>query len=312
MRSVALFVVLALAAGLGAAGVLSASAQDRPPESAEPDPTQRDLASYRLRVDDEVTISVYNPGTLTADVERPVIVPANGEVSFPPLGRLQLLGKTPFRIEEEIAQRLKEQNYLQNPNVGCFVTRYAERTVSVIGALQRTVPLPIHRNMRILELLAQTTGNGLLSSPDADFTQVRIRRIGNDGKPFTIEINVDDVLQRNDETKNVVVKEGDILIVPRLETATPISSEWVYVLGKVGTPGRHPLVKGRTPFTLTKLIAIVGDFTEFANRSRVKIIRTTETGRQFHEIDFDDIIEGERPDFEMRADDVVYVPESFL
>jgi len=205
---------------------------------------------------------------------------------------------------------VKDKGFLQKPNVGCFVTTYAPRTVSVIGALQTTIPLPIHRNLRILELLAQTGGG--LSLPDADFTQVRIRRLGNDGKPFIIEVNVEDVLERNDQTKNVIVREGDILIVPRLQSASPVSSEWVYVLGKVGAPGRHPLVKGKTPFTLTKLIAIVGDFTEFANRSRVKIIRTTETGRQFHEIDFDDSIDGARADFEMKADDVVYVPESFL
>ena len=205
---------------------------------------------------------------------------------------------------------MKEQKYLENPNVGCFVTKYADRKVSVIGALQTTILLPTHRNMRILELLAQTGGG--FSVPDADFTQVRIRRIGNDGKPFSIEVNVEDVLQRNDETKNIVVKEGDILVVPRLQGAVPISSEWVYVLGKVGQPGRHPLVKGKTAFTLTKLVAMVGDFQEFANRSRIKVIRTTETGRQFFELDFDDIIDGEMPDFEMRADDVVYVPESFL
>lgn len=286
-------------------------APEKPADGARraPDPTQVDLTSYRLRVDDQVEISVYNPGSLTHELARTVVVPGNGEVSFPPLGRVNLLGKTPFEVEATIAARLKDDGYLQAPIVGCFVTQFAPRQVYLIGAARGTVDLPVHRELRILELLSRA---GSLSTPDADFSRVRVRRIGNDGRPFPIDVSVNEILERNDDMKNIVVREGDVIDVPRLETASPISSDWVYVLGTVANPGRHPLITGRTPFTLTKLIAIVGDFTEFANRSKIKVIRTTATGRQFLEVDFDELLEGDRPDLEMRPDDVVYVPESFL
>ena len=86
----------------------------------------------------------------------------------------------------------------------------------------------------------------------------------------------------------------------------------MYILGKVRNPGRHPVVHGRTSFTLTKLIALAGDFDEFANRSEVTVIRKTDTGRQRFIVDFDEIIEGKRPDVDLDADDLVYVPESFF
>lgn len=294
-------------AGAKAADAGAAAAPPAPARAA--DPTRRDLDSYRLGVDDEVEVSVYKPGGLDTSVVRKLVVPANGEVSYPPIGKINLLGKTAFEVEAIIGQRFKEENILTNPNVGCIVTRYAPRTVSVIGAVRASVELPIHRNLRILELLSKIGG---LEAPGADFSQVEIRRVGNDGRPFRFTINVDAAFNQNDEQQNVVVMEGDIVKVPQFESATPQSSDFVYVLGKVNQRGRIPMVKGRTPFTLVKLIAICGDFQDFADRSSVKVIRATETGRKWETIDFDDIIEGKRPDFELKPDDVIFVPETFL
>jgi polysaccharide biosynthesis/export protein len=302
MRTTAAAVVLVLLLTLSPLVGPGLRAQER-------DPTQRDLGAYRLRVEDTLEIVISNPGSLTPEQTRTVIVPGNGEITLPPLGKLNLLGSTVTEVEEVIAQRLKDGGFHQNPNVGCVVTGYAPRTVSLMGAVQGTLQLPVHRNIRILELLAKA---GALSNVGADFSTVLIRRVAADGVPFKIPVNVDAILDQNREEANVVVFEGDIVIVPRLEGTNPLAADWVYVLGKVRSPGRHPVIKGRTPFTLTKLIAMVGDFQEFADRSKVKIIRQTETGRRPYVVDFDDIIKGDRPDFELRADDLVYVPESWF
>ena len=119
-------------------------------------------------------------------------------------------------------------------------------------------------------------------------------------------------MRRNDEQKNVIVFEDDIIYVPVLQSATPLAADWVYVLGKVGAPGRHAITEGRTGFTLTKCIALAGDFQEFANRSKVTIIRKTDTGRQRFVVDFDEIIEGKRPDVDLHPDDLIYVSETFF
>ena len=44
--------------------------------------------------------------------------------------------------------------------------------------------------------------------------------------------------------------------IATLESQSPDAAEWVYVLGKVNTQGRYPVIQGRTGFTLTKLIAL--------------------------------------------------------
>jgi hypothetical protein len=90
---------------------------------------------------------------------------------------------------------------------------------------------------------------------------------------------------------------------------TEVPHQAVYVLGKVATPGE---ISWREDLSLTKLIAIAGDFGEFANRSRVTVTRTSDEGRRHMLIDFDAIIAGKHPDVALEPDDVVYVPEAFF
>lgn len=82
----------------------------------------------------------------------------------------------------------------------------------------------------------------------------------------------------------------------------------VHVLGKVRRPGEIPWCER---MTLTKLIAISGDFEEFAKRTEVTIMRGSAPGGR-EVVNFDDIIEGKREDVRLGAEDLVYVPESFF
>jgi polysaccharide export outer membrane protein len=290
---------------VGALVLPAASGQD----AKDKDPTLRDLDAYRLRVGDKVEILVYNGSKLTVETSAKLSVPGNGDVSMPPIGKIHLLDRTVFEVQEAVTAKFKDEGFLAVPNVTCVITDFEPRPVYLMGAVQGVVYLPVHRNMRILEVLAKA---GTLGHVNADFSHVRVRRVGPDGKSFPFEVNVDDILERNQDQQNIVIFENDIIIIPRLDTANPNAADWVYVLGKVHQPGRQPIIKGRTAFTLTKLISICGDFLEFADRTKVKIIRSTPTGREQYVVDFDDIIEGKLPDFEMKPDDLVYVPENWI
>lgn len=304
MRSISWSVLAVLFVLAGALCLPAASGQDK-----DKDPTIRDLDAYRLRVGDRVQILVYNGSKLTVETSASLSVPGNGDVSMPPIGKIHLLDRTVFEVQEAVTAKFKDEGFLAVPNVTCVITDYEPRPVYLMGAVQGVVFLPVHRNMRILEVLAKA---GTLGHANADFSHVRVRRVGPDGKSFPFEVNVDDILERNQDQQNIVIFENDIIIVPRLDTANPQSADWVYVLGKVHSPGRQPIIRGKTAFTLTKLIAICGDFLEFADRTKVKIIRTTPTGREQYIVDFDDIIDGKLPDFEMKPDDLVYVPENWI
>lgn len=303
-----MWAALALAAVAAALTVPSVLFGQDKTEKA-PDPTVRDIDAYRLRVGDQIEVQIFNSGKPVGDPTKTLTVPANGQVSFQPIGRVVLLGKTVEEVQEDIAKRLKDDGVFISPQVGAIISRFEPRSVFLMGAVQGEVFLPVHRDMRILEVLARA---GKLGSQGADFSHVTVRRDARDGTSFPIEVNVDDILVRNENQQNIVIFENDIIIVPRLEAANPASAEWVYVLGKVRSPGRIAFLRGRSPFTLTKLIAMCEDFQEFADRTKVKIIRTEPSGRRQFTVDFDDIISTDRADFELKPDDLVYVPETWI
>jgi polysaccharide biosynthesis/export protein len=306
MRSI-LWAALAAAAAAAALTVTAGvSGQDKTEKA--PDPTVRDIEAYRLRVGDQVEVQVFNSGKLVTEATKTLTVPANGQVSYPPIGKVTLLGQTVDEIQDALAKRLKDDGIFTNPTVGAIVTKFEPRSVFLMGAVQGEVLLPVHRDMRILEVLARA---GKLGTQGADFSHVTVRREGQNGS-FPIPVNVDDILDRSQDKQNIVIFENDIIIVPRLEAANPQSAEWVYVLGKVHKPGRVPYLRGRSPFTLTKLIAMCEDFQEFADRTKVKVIRTEPTGRRLYTVDFDDIISTDKADFELKPDDLVYVPETWI
>jgi protein involved in polysaccharide export with SLBB domain len=107
----------------------------------------------------------------------------------------------------------------------------------------------------------------------------------------------------------VVVSGCASPMTPAVQPAALASDERIYVLGYIEKPGRYPVVEGKTPFTLTKLVALCGNFRDMADRANVRVVRATPSGRESTTLNFDDIIEGRRPDFELKADDVVFVPE---
>lgn len=308
-----LFTFEALAQDTPSADKPAEAAKPEAPKAEQPvvakapagDPTERDFNAYRLRVGDQVDIVVFKFDSL----KQSYVVPANGDISFMPVGKVNLLGKTVFEVEETIAQRLKDGDYVTEPRVGCIVTQYAPREVAIIGAFSAMAALPVHKNFRLIDLLAHA---GAIQQGAADYAHVEVRRTSPDGKTHVIPVNVEQLLKGGSEAQNIVIFEGDMIYIPRLQAATPQSAEWVYVLGQVNSPGRHPIIQGRTPFTLTKLIAIVGDFKDYADRSEVRIIRQTESGRTFFKLDFDEIIEGNEADFILQADDLVYVAERFF
>lgn len=66
----------------------------------------------------------------------------------------------------------------------------------------------------------------------------------------------------------------------------------VYVLGEVGNQGELVL---RRPTRFLQVLAMAGGFTEFADRSRVLLIRTEDGKERRFELDYKKIVNGQRP-----------------
>ena len=81
--------------------------------SAQSDETVILGDEYELVVGDTIQIVVEGHEEFTQSPQ----VPANGEISLPPIGRIKLLGKSTEELEKEVAARFREKGQLTDPVV---------------------------------------------------------------------------------------------------------------------------------------------------------------------------------------------------
>lgn len=108
--------------------------------------------------------------------------------------------------------------------------------------------------------------------------------------PEEVAKTVREALARFIDDPNVVVR------------VTAMNSRRFFVVGNVRTPGMYEL---RPDQTFLQALAVAGGFTEFAARSRVRIVRN---GASPLELDYDAIVKGEAQDMPLEPNDTIVVP----
>ncbi|MEN8151915.1 MAG: polysaccharide biosynthesis/export family protein, partial [Planctomycetota bacterium] len=183
---------------------------------------------YLLVVGDQIKIIVEGQGE-----ERDYVVPVEGEVAFPPIGRITLIDKSVKTISEEIRQKLKDKAIYTNPVVHVLMIAYAPREAYLWGAATGAIPLLPHKKLTLLQVLSKAR----IQPTVADFRDIKVIRMGKNGKKFTIPVNLQDVVAKNRYESDIIVMPDDTIIIPSFEDRTMMS--YVYILGKVNKPGRY-------------------------------------------------------------------------
>lgn len=90
-------------------------------------------------------------------------------------------------------------------------------------------------------------------------------------------------------------------------TVTDVRSFKVTVIGQVPRPNRYEL---KSAATVMDLLAMAGGFTEFASRSRVVVLRSTDGKTERIPFDYDKVRGGDpgQVNFQVRSGDIVLVP----
>jgi protein involved in polysaccharide export with SLBB domain len=146
--------------------------------------------------------------------------------------------------------------------------------------------------------LAQSPSPGAQNStkPDAD--------LGASPVPSNIiTINLNQLLESGDMQNNISLQAGDVVTVPHAGI--------VYVLGAVVRPGGFVLSNDRTELTTLKIVSLAGGLNRTAKLDHAVIIRKDSQGKQTQtEVDLKKIIARKSEDLQMRASDILYVPDS--
>jgi len=102
---------------------------------------------YRIGPEDVLHISVWKE----EDLDRKVLVRPDGGVSFPLAGDIQVSGRTPLEVQDEIRSRL--QRYVPDAEVTVSVDKISGYTVFVLGEVDEPGQFTLGRYVDVVQAL---------------------------------------------------------------------------------------------------------------------------------------------------------------
>jgi len=254
--------------------------------------SEPDYVEYRISAHDELQINVYGEPDLTKTVR----VAADGTISYPLIGKVNVDGLTTQGLEEKLSKLLIDGGYIVNPQVSVYVERFS--SVSILGEVRNPGSYELKGRLSIMDAIAQADGFNI----DADINNVKILRI-EDGQQKTINIKLGDI-KKGMEGVEIILKPNDTIFVEKIGKAT--------VLGEVTRPGTFEL---KDRITVLEAIAMAGGFTDIAAINGTRIIRENPgSKKKVIRINVTDVISRgkKEKDIDLVPGDIVYVPESLF
>lgn len=173
-------------------------------------------------------------------------VHANGTIFYPYVGNVSVQGLTVNQIRDLLASRLAD--YIFEPQVEVSVASYQSKKVYVTGEVN-TPGQQFISNVPLTLLDAINKAGGL--SEHADWDNVTLTYKGRDEK-----VSVEALIQRGDLTQNRLLRDGEIVHIPRNDARK------VFVVGEVYKP--QNLTISRNGMTLMEAIAASGGIDKLA------------------------------------------------
>jgi polysaccharide biosynthesis/export protein len=159
--------------------------------------------AYLIEPGDVLEISVWRE----EDLQKAVIVRPDGGLSFPLVGNVQASGKSIEQLQTEVADKLKK--YIPDPAVSVAVQQLSGNKVYVIGKVNKPGEFVVTRNVDVVQALSMAAG----MTPYAAANKIRIlRRDG--GRQIAIPFAYGDVEKGEKLEQNIVLRAGDVVVVP--------------------------------------------------------------------------------------------------
>jgi len=240
---------------------------------------------------DLLHVQVFDTPELTQDAR----VTDAGDIPLLLGGRVKVANLTPAQAAHAIESTLVRGHFLLRPSVLVTVTQYATQNVTILGEVHTPGAYPIGTPRSILDVLA--LAGGLSETADR---KVLIERHGTSTRVPYFVSNAPGVALDT----AVKVYPGDTVIVPRAGI--------VYVLGDVSKPGGYTMTNNDAKISALELIARAGGALHSAAASHSRLIRKSGSGYVEIPLPLNKIQDGKRADVQLEADDIVYVPFSYM
>lgn len=201
-------------------------------------------APYVIGVGDTFEISVYDEPELSKIVR----VSEKGNINYPFIGSIKVLGLTAKKVADKIKSRLKG-DYLINPQVSVFIREHSK--FYILGEVENEGGYELKGALRVIDAIAMAGG----AKDNANLNMVKVvRRERGRGVEHIVDLEAAE--------SSFFIKPLDRIIVSKYKM--------ISVLGEVRQPQSFYPKKG---MTILEAIALAGGVNLNANRSKIKVIR---------------------------------------
>src|SRR5882724_396801 len=211
-----------------------------------------------LGAGDSIRVTVFQNPDLTTETR----ISERGTIMIPLIGEVALAGQTPTGGAVQIAEQLKQGNYIKNPQVSLAVIQVRSRQVSVLGQVGRPGRYALDDiNSKLTDILALAGG---ISPGGDDVVTVTVARGSQIRK---LEIDVPKMYRSGDLSQNIEVESGDTIFVQR----APV----FYIYGEVQRAGAYRLEPG---MTVMQALSLGGGITPRGTDRGIRLYRRDGTG----------------------------------
>ncbi len=161
---------------------------------------------YLIQASDLLRVQVFQEEDLTREVR----VTQGYEIALPLIGIVNVKNLT-LREAEDIIRALYELDYLVKPQINVGVIEYAQRTVNVLGSVNRpgAIPFPQEEGLTLLDAIARAGGFNRF----ADRKKIKLSRIDDDGRTETVIIDANDLMESG-TNDSWPLQRNDVIFVP--------------------------------------------------------------------------------------------------
>ena len=179
------------------------NAQDVPQTAAIADAPAPKSADYTIGNEDVLDIAVLQPEQLALTVT----VSPDGSITFPYIGKVDVKGKTPSGVQDEIQSRLAD-GYLKYPVVSVAVKESRSKKFYVYGEVLKPGTYFLEDNMTVMKAISTAGGFTKYGSS----SRVKVLRPKVNGSGYeTFKANMKLIM--NGLAKDIVLEPGDIVQV---------------------------------------------------------------------------------------------------
>lgn len=160
-------------------------------------------AEYIIGMGDQLEIITWNE----ANLSKTVTVRIDGRISFPLLGDIPAAGLTIAALSKGMEDKLRE--FVEEPAVSVILLQSTGLRYYVIGKILQPGAYGIDSPITILQAITRSGG----FQEWAKTSDIKIVRRAA-GKESIINFNYDTLSEQNNLAQNILIEQGDTIIVP--------------------------------------------------------------------------------------------------